>query len=130
MTDTFQIIPAGKNVPSLVFKEIKQRHQLKYPYLEALSKTDNILLQGEDNTKDIAIIWPEFDIKARKITIFITGLSNETAVVENPLSKDENGEPTKIYLRKTLELNYALKGDPALSTNIGVSFLSKRWIMR
>jgi|WetSurMetagenome_2_1015567.scaffolds.fasta_scaffold84799_2 hypothetical protein len=130
MTDIFDIIPAGKNIPSMVFNEIKKRHKLKYPFLELYGRTDNVILQGEDNTKDIAIIWPDFDKKTRKITIFISGLSNETSVVEHPLLKDETGKPIKIYLRKTLELTYALKGDLASGTNIGLSFLSKRWIMR
>ncbi len=130
MTDKFEIIPAGKNVPSMVFNEVKKRHQLKYPFLELYGRTDNILLQGEDNTKDIAIIWPDFDEKTRKINIFISGLSNETSVIEHPISKDENGKPTKIYLRKTLELTYTLKGDPASGTNISMAYLSKRWIMR
>lgn len=129
-TDTFEVVPAGKNVPSLVFNQIKQRYQRTYPFLEYFDKTNNIVLQGEDNTKDIAIIWPDFNAKARNITIFISGLSNETAVINHPVTKDPNGIPLKVFLRKTLELNFALKGDPSSGNDIGVSFASKRWIMR
>jgi len=130
MTDTFHIIPEGKDVMPAVFEQIKQRHKSRYPFLESLGRADNKLLQGEDNTKDIAVIWPDFDEKAKKITLFITGLSNETAVVNHPVAKDENGQPQKIFLRKTLELSYAVKNDPASRNGVNVGFKGKRWIMR
>lgn len=130
MTDTFQIIPAGKSVTQEVFKQIKQRHQRKYPFLELLGTADNKILQGEDNARDIAVIWPDFDEKAGNIKIFITGLSNETTVVEHPILKDQNNQPVKVFLRKTLELSYKIKGDPAAVTNVSLSYQGKRWIMR
>jgi hypothetical protein len=76
MTDTFRITPAGKDISPVVFKQIKRRHEGKYPFLESLEKAGNKILQGEDNTKDIAIIWPDFDVRAKNIKLFITGLSN------------------------------------------------------
>ncbi len=129
-TDTFQIIPAGKSVPPDVFDSIKNRHQAAYPFLESLAKTDNKILHGDDNTKDIAVIWPDFDAKANKIRIFITGLSNETAFVNHPIAKDKNGAPLKIFLRKTLELTYALESDSAQRSDANLIYKSKRWIMR
>ena len=130
MTDTFQIIPAGMNVPPVVFEQIKRRHQNKYPFLEPLEKADRRILQGEDNTKDIAIIWPDFDVQAKNIKIFVAGLSNETVVINHPVAKDEMGEAVKVYLRKTLELSYSLRGDPALRSDVGIAYKDKRWIMR
>ena len=56
MTDTFQIIPEGKSTSRVVFEQIKRRYQGKYPFLESLQQTGNKILQGRDNTKDIAII--------------------------------------------------------------------------
>lgn len=130
MTDTFHVIPAGKKTPAAVFGHIKRRHQRKYPFLEPLDKTGNRLLQGEDNTKDIAIVWPDFDLRAKGVTIFIGGLSNETAVIAHPVAKDAGGKPVKIYLRKTLELSYGLSGDPALRSYAKMAYKDKRWIMR
>jgi hypothetical protein len=130
MTDTFRIIPAGKNVSPAVFERIKNRHQGKYPFLEPLEKAGNKVLQGEDNAKDIALIWPDFDVRARNIKIFVTGLSNETAVIDHPVAKDETGEPVKVYLRKTLELSYALRGDTTLRSYIKLNYGDKRWVMR
>jgi len=130
MTDTFQIIAAGKSVTAAVFGQIKRRHKSRYPFLELLGKAGNKILQGEDNTKDIAVVWPDFDAQAKNIKVFITGLSNETAVVEHPVAKDEAGKPLKVFLRKTLELSYALRGDPALRSDASLAYKGKRWIMR
>jgi len=130
MTDTFQIIPAGKDTSAAVFEQIKLRHQSRYPFLESLEETSNRILQGEDNTKDIAIIWPDFDSKAKGIKLFISGLSNETVAVDHPLAKDEMGEPVKVYLRKTLELSYDLQGDAAFRSEAELIYQGKRWVMR
>ncbi len=130
MTDTFQIIPAGKDTGPAVFEQIKKRHRSKYPFLEPLEKAGNKILQGEDNAKDIAIIWPDFDAKAKNIKLFIAGLSNETVVVEHPVAKDATDKPVKIFLRKTLELSYALHGDPAFRSDAKLIYKGKRWIMR
>jgi hypothetical protein len=130
MTDTFRITRAGKDVAPLVFGQIKLRHQARYPLLESLAKTDSRLLQGEDNAKDLAIIWPDFDGRAKGIKIFVAGLSNETVAVEHPVAKDEDGKPVKVYLRKTLELEYTVKGDPATRSAADLAFKAKRWIMR
>ena len=130
MTDTFQIIPAGKFVSPLVFEQIKRRHKARYPFIESLDKSGNRLLEGEDNTKDIAIIWPDFDMQANNIKIFITGLSNETVVVPHPVSTDAAGQPINLFLRKTLELSYDLRGDASLRSNTSLVYAGKRWIMR
>jgi hypothetical protein len=130
MTDTFQVIPAGKGVASVVFEQIKKRHKSTYPFLKYINEADNKLLQGEDNACDLAIIWEDFDKKAQSIKLFITGLSNETAVVEHPVAKDEQGQPVKVYLRKTLELDYKIHGDPEMVSGVELQFDGKRWIMR
>ena len=130
MTNTFQIIPAGVDVPPAVFELIKTRYQSRYPFLESLQTTDSRILQGEDNAKDIAIIWPDFDVRATSFKIFISGLSSETVAVDHPVQRDENGRPVQVYLRKTLELSYNLRGDTKLRSDLGVEYKGKRWIMR
>ena len=130
MTDTFQITPAGKAVTPAVFEQIRKRHKSRYPFLELLAKAGNKILQGEDNTKDIAVIWPDFDAQAKNIKVFIAGLSNETVAIDHPVAKDEAGKPLKVFLRKTLELSYAFKGDPALRSGASLTYKGKRWIMR
>lgn len=130
MTDSFQIVPAGKLVSPMLFEQIKRRHKSQYPFLEPLNSAGTKILQGEDNTKDIAVIWPDFDPQARSLQLFITGLSNETAAVDHPVLKDQMGEPQKVFLRKTLELSYSLRGDQALRTDRSFAYQGKRWVMR
>jgi hypothetical protein len=130
MTDSFQIIPAGKFVSPALFEQIKDRHKSKYPFLEPLNNAGSKILQGEDNTKDIAVIWTDFDTQAKSIRLFITGLSNETVAVDHPVLTDADGKPLQVFLRKTLELSYSLRGDQALRSNASFAFQGKRWIMR
>ncbi len=130
MTDTFEILPAGRGVSGMVFEQIKRRHQVRFPLLEWLEQTDSKLLEGEDNAKDIAIIWPDFDGRAKGIKIFISGLSNETAAIDHPVARDDTGKPVKVFLRKTLELSYDVKGDPATRSDADIVFKGKRWVMR
>lgn len=130
MTDTFEIIPSGDRVPAAVFERIKRRHQAKYPLLELLENAGNRILQGADNAKDVAIIWRDFDAKAKNIKLFMAGLSNETVVFDHPVAKDKEEKPRKVFLRKTLELSYKLGGDPAFRSDVKLLFGGKRWRMR
>jgi hypothetical protein len=130
MTDTYQIIPAGKNVPEAVYNRLIKRYRRSYPFLRTLPEAGTKILQGENNAMDLLIVWPDFDPEANRLKAFISGLSNETAVVEHPTAENENGEPLKIYLRKTLELNYDIGGDPATSPRLRISYQGKDWVMR
>ena len=130
VTDTFQTVPAGQGVGSIVFERIKERHKSKYPFLELFGASDNKILQGEDNTRDIAIIWPDFDHDAINVNIFITGLSNETAEVSYPSTRSQDDEPKKIYLRKTLEIQYKVRGNLSSSTGATLDYIDETWVMR
>jgi hypothetical protein len=130
MTDTFQVLPAGKGVPPVVFDMIRQRHASRYPLLESLQRVPNRILEGEDNARDIAVIWKDFDPQATSLRLFIGGLSNETAIVSHPVAVDADGNPVPIYLRKTLEMDYTLRGDPALRSSVEVVYKGQSWVMR
>ncbi len=130
VTDTFKTIPAGKNVPKEVFEQIKAKHEGQYPFLESMDFPDLRIRRGADNARDIAIIWPEFDPKANIISLFIAGLSNETTVINDPARKDDAGNPVKVYLQKTLQLNYLNATDPALREQAALAFQKQSWVMR
>lgn len=130
VTDTFQVIPAGRNVPGAVFEAVKLENQGSFPFLESLDFTERRIARGQDNARDFAIIWPDFDPKAKQVSLFIAGLSNETAVVEHPELKDEQGNPKKIFLRKTLQLKYAVAGDERLRAQAVMKEIEKNWVMR
>jgi hypothetical protein len=130
ITDTLQVVPAIKGTSAVLFEKIKNRHQGKYPFLQLLENTGDKILQGQDNTVDIAVIWPDFDPNAKSVSIFITGLSNETVAVDHPADKDKDGNPVKVYLRKTLQLNYSIAGDPKFRADQKLKFENKTWVMR
>jgi hypothetical protein len=130
VTDTFQVVPAIKGTSAVLFDKIKTRHQGKYPFLQLMENAGNKILQGQDNTVDIAICWPDFDPNAKNADIFITGLSNETVAVNHPSEKDKDGNPVKVYLRKTLELKYSIAGDPKFRPELKLKLENKTWVMR
>jgi hypothetical protein len=130
VTDTFQVVNAVKGTSAVLFDKIKNRHHGMYPFLQLLENVGNKILQGEDNTVDVAIIFPDFDTNAKNVNIFISGLSNETAVVDHPTVKDNDGKPVKVYLRKTLQLSYSIAGDPKFRNDQKLKFENKQWIMR
>jgi hypothetical protein len=130
VTDTLQTVPADKGVSAVLFDRLKARHKSKYPFLELLENAGNKILQGADNAKDIAVIWPDFDPNAKSVDIFIAGLSNQTVAVDHPSKKDADGNPVKIFLRKTLQLTYTISGDPAFRSEQKLKFVDKRWVMR
>lgn len=130
MTDTFKITLAGEGITSFVFDQLKIRYQGQYPFLESLDRFDHRVLEGSDNTRDIAIIWQDFDPQAKNIKLFIAGLSNEIARVQHPAKIDDAGEPEEILLQKTLEIEYSIGGDPARRAEASLSYKSKQWIMR
>lgn len=129
LTNTFEIEAAGAGVSPTVFQYIKKRHQSEYPFLESLSNVGNRILEGEDNAKDIAVIWSDFDHKASSIKVFITGLSNETAAVNLPVFQNDTLSQKQVFLRKTLEISYSVMGDPT-GISSRLEYTGKRWIMR
>jgi hypothetical protein len=130
MTDTFKRVHAIQGTSAILFEKIKNRHQGRYPFLELLENAGNKILQGEDNTMDVVVIWPDFDLNAKSFYIFISGLSNETVVIDHPVEKDQDGNPVKIYLRKTLQLTYSLAGDSKFRNKQKLKLENKLWIMR
>jgi hypothetical protein len=130
MTDTFELVPAGRGVPAAVFEMIKQRHGAAYPFLESFDRVDSRLLQGEDNAKDLIIAWRDFDLQATSFKVFLGGLSNETAAVRHPVAVDDAGQPVQVFLRKTLQLDYTLLGDPAIRPALQTEYTGQSWVMR
>jgi hypothetical protein len=130
MTDTFQVLPAGQGVPPVVIQQIQQLYQATYPFLEPVDKVENRILQGEDNAKEIIIAWKDFDPQATSFKVFVGGLSNETTIVPHPVAVDQSGQPMQVFLRKTLQLNYSLQGDPTIRAAVETVYTSQSWIMR
>jgi len=130
VTDNFEIISAGVGVPKGAFEAIKLKHQGSYPFLESLDFEDNRFYRGKDSTRDVVIIWKDFNLKAKEVNLFIGGLSNETAMILHPAKTDEQGNPQNIFLQKTLQLRYLVGADARLRDLATLKFQEKNWVMR
>ena len=137
-TDSGHVQPAGKKVPTSVFRAILKRHN--NPLLVNMVTISGRLLQGEDNAKEGVAIWPDFDPRSRQFDIFIGGLSGERAKVKLPApivvtETDDDGKvkkvtKTEIVLSKTLHLQYKLVGEAAARAENKPKLELKEWVMR
>ena len=56
-TDTLKNYPASEGLRRSVVRTITRRHRERYPFLESFENVDNTVLQGQDNAKDIVIVF-------------------------------------------------------------------------
>ena len=132
---TVEFTKDGKILPSDhinhpgVFEAIAQRERNK-PIQPAL-KLQGTILVGEDQAKYGVAIWEEPEAEMGSFTIFVTGLSGETAALT-----DSNGQPLKnadgqpIVLRKTKQINFTVRGDELYGGNDPVVKTGESWVMR
>lgn len=97
------ILLSGRGVPSEVTKRL--RILLNDPLLEDENQILGDLKQGKEHAKDGLVIWPDTDLSSNDLTIFVTGLSNDTIRVPHPQTDEE------VLLRKTLRLDYHIPGN-------------------
>jgi hypothetical protein len=102
-TDKGEIIRSGRGVPTEVTRRL--RGLLQNKLLEDENQIIGDLRQGKEHAKDGLLIWSATDLGSNDLTIFLTGLSNDTEQVAHPVT----GE--KIVLRKTLRLDYRVAGN-------------------
>lgn len=113
-----------------VFDAIKRRENNRL--LETNEKISGQLRQGEDQAKDGVAIWKEPTSSMRNFSIFVGGLSGEHVMLKDDDDKpinDSDGQP--VILRKTLELDYQLRG--AGGPSIDPDQLEQKpehWVMR
>lgn len=137
-TDTGQIIRSGRGVPGRVFQEIRQRHN--NPLLMSPTDIAGRLLQGEDNARDGVAIFRDIEPQARAFDLFVGGLSGERAEVKLPVAvtvesptlegEFEMIEADALTLYKTLNLRFALPGDPASRFTVAPRLVERTWVMR
>lgn len=129
LLDNGNVIRANRDLKPAVFDAIKARENNKY--LTAPLDVDNELRIGEDQAVDSVAIWKEPQSPMGHFTIFVTGLSGETAEV-----MDDNGQPMKdkegnpIILRKTLQLDYQVRGAGPNPAEDQIVSTGEQWIMR
>jgi len=121
-TDAAEIVRAGDQVPSRVEEQL--RELLGNELLETQSEIIGTIRQGVEHARDGLAVWPAGELRVTELSLFVGGLSGETARITNPLS----GEP--VILRKTLERRYRVPGDPLARGSRPLEFVSQRWVMR
>ena len=129
LTSEGNVIRSDKNIPKIVFDEIKKRE--KTPLLEPWTKVGGELLLGEDQAKDGVAIWEEPMLRMGKFSVFVGGLSGEHVQMKDDagnVMKDKDGNP--LILRKTLELQYHIKGDEVYPGEDEVDKEPEAWVMR
>ncbi|MEM6334255.1 MAG: hypothetical protein AAF823_13035 [Planctomycetota bacterium] len=102
-TDSGSVIPANNNVPPPVFAAIKT--QLGNDLLESPTQVLGEILQGPDHARESVIVWPHFEQDVDRFTLFVAGLSGETATVPVP------GTDETTLVRRTKAFTYATPGD-------------------
>lgn len=129
VTKDGKAIRSDKGVPKAVFDQIKNRTGNKL--LESPIQVADILRVGEDQAKDSVAIWEEPHPEMGAFSIFVTGLSGESATVTGSDGKpvtDKDGKP--IILLKTLQLDYTVSGDEVYPGIDPIRKTHWRWVMR
>jgi hypothetical protein len=126
-TDDGEVLRSGRDVPSEATRKIVG--DLSNPMLQDQISIVGSLLQGEENAREGIVIWPANDLMVNEISIYGSGFSGETKVIQTLDTKENKSR--EVVLRKTLSLRYPVAGD---LTNIssGQEFVisENRWIMR
>jgi hypothetical protein len=121
VTEDGRVIRNDINIPRAVFEEIKKREGAKY--MEPAALIAGTLRIGPDEAKDGVAIWPEPTAEMGQFSIYVSGLSGEIATVKSPTTKP-------VILRKTLQLNYLIRGDEVYPGEDEVNENPKQWVMR
>ncbi len=129
LTEDGKVIRSDRNLPFQVFTEIKAREKNKF--LEHFTQIGGEIRLGEDEAREGVAIWKEPAPEMGSFSIFLTGLSGEFARLKDAEGKDikdANGE--SVILRKTLQMNYFVRGDDVYPGLDEVNTRPEQWVMR
>jgi hypothetical protein len=121
VTEDGKIVHSDTNIPKTVFDVIKKREGMRF--LETAAQIAGELRIGDDQAKDGVAIWPEPSARMGHFQIYVSGLSGEIAMIKGPDGKDQ-------ILRKTLQLNYLIRGDEVYPGEDQVNEEPEKWVMR
>lgn len=84
VTENLEVLDTDQGIPMAVFESIRDRHKLTHPYLQHPVAAIGNLRIGDDHAIESVAIWRATDVKVNNFTIYVAGLSGETALVRNP----------------------------------------------
>ncbi len=121
-TDEGEILTSGREVPSRVADEVLEL--LGNGLLENQNEIIGEIFHGREHAREGLVIWPAQKLDVNEMSLFIAGISGETAEVRNPAT----GQP--VLLRKTLQRDYLVPGDVVPRGSRPCEVVSQRWVMR
>lgn len=121
LTSDGQVIRSDKNIPLPVFEAICQREGNRF--LEQTTQLAGEIRLGDEQSRDGVAIWPEPMKEMGNFSIFVGGLSGEAVTIPGPDDKP-------VILRKTLQLNYLVRGDDVYPGEDEVNENPEQWVMR
>ena len=121
-SDDGEIIESGRDVPANVTESLITL--LGNDLLEQQNEAIGDLFEGPEHAIDGIVIWPADNLKVNEISLFIAGVSGETARVMHPITGES------LVLRKTLQRDYLIPGNAVALGSDPVELASERWILR
>ena len=121
-TDAGEIIESGRNVPTKITEDVLA--MLGNDLLEDQNEAIGDIMQGRENAKEGLVIWPANRLDVNEISMFVAGISGETARVKNPVDGSE------IILRKTLQRDYLIPGNATDRRSKPIELVQQTWVLR
>ena len=121
-TDAGEIVASGRGVATRVAMDIHDL--LGNEFLENQNEIIGEIFHGREHAKEGLVIWRADRIDVTDVSMFVAGISGETATVNNPIT----GEV--VVLRKTLQRDYIVPGDALPRGSRPVETVRQQWVMR
>ncbi|MCC6680696.1 MAG: hypothetical protein IT445_07320 [Phycisphaeraceae bacterium] len=121
-TDAGDILTAGQNVPAAVYPAVANK--LNNSLLESPAQVVGKILQGPDYARESVAIWPAADHDVDELSIFIGGVSGETATVKNPITGED------VLVRRSRMITYATPGTVIKPEDQPVKLVAETDVMR
>lgn len=112
---------SDKNIPQAVLEIIKTREGNKF--IQSSLQASGELRIGPEEAKYSVAVWPEPMPEMGRFAILVGGLSGEYQRVKNAAGEE-------VVLRKTLQLNFLVRGDEVYPGEDAVNENPVLWIMR
>lgn len=121
-TDAGEILASGREVPARVTDAIIEL--MGNPLIQDQNQIMGDIRQGDEYAKDGLVIWPARSLEVRAVSLFIAGISGETARVKNPISGEN------VLLQKTLQRDYIIRGEALARGTAPLELVDQTWILR
>lgn len=122
LTDNGDILVSGRNVQPRVEQDLLDL--LANDLMESQNQVIGEIRQGPGQAREGLVVWPVTDLDVTDITMFIAGLSGDTAAVRLP------GTDKEVILRKTLQRDYLVPGNAYARRREPAELVGESWIFR